>query len=200
MGRRLLLHVCAVMTLLVLPVHGQKIESYLNDMREGLVPYGTLTGANCHRMVIDLHQSGLWGAFATIDGTNPDKPGEPTGTILRFDVLQISVDLAALDEDNVRNLDLFSTDYVTKHEKGTPFVADTPAIWLHASGLNGKMTLQTIDLSKAHALSGQKNITWTDLGFAVVERKLAFIPFSDQQHADAFQKAIQKAIVLCKAQ
>ena len=62
------------------------------------------------------------------------------------------------------------------------------------------MTVHTVDLDKVQALRGQAHVTETQMGLSLDERKFVIIAFSDQEHADAFQKAIQKAIVLCKAQ
>jgi hypothetical protein len=62
------------------------------------------------------------------------------------------------------------------------------------------MTVHTVDLDKVDALRGERNVPDSQLGLTVDTRKSATVAFSDQQHADAFQKAIQKAIVLCKAQ
>jgi hypothetical protein len=111
--------------------------------------------------------------------------------VVKVDVLRIYVDLADLDEDKVYKLALFSGEYVNKHQKGTPFAADTQAVMLNTHGLN---------IDKVHALRGKTDITEDQMGLFIDMRKGAIITFSDQQHADAFQKAIQKAIVLCKAQ
>jgi len=62
------------------------------------------------------------------------------------------------------------------------------------------MTVNTIDPEKVHALRGQTHVTDAQMGLSIDERKYALLLFADQQHADAFQKAIQKAIVVCKAQ
>ena len=62
------------------------------------------------------------------------------------------------------------------------------------------MTVNTVDLDKLDALRGQSDIPESKMGVSLDERKFAIITFSDQKHADVFQKAIQKAIVLCKAQ
>jgi hypothetical protein len=177
---------------------GQKIDSYISDMREALVPYGTLTAPTCHAVEIDL--KGPWSNFAIPDGTNKDSPGELTWTVLKVDVLRLYIDLSDLDEDKVQSQPIFSLDYISKHQKGAPYVADTPAVLLFTRGLNTHMTVHTVDLDKVHALRGQTHVTETQMGLSLDERKFAIITFSDQEHADVFQKAIKKAIVLCKAQ
>lgn len=181
-----------------LSAQSQKVDSYLSDMREALVPYGTMTAPTCHAVEIDL--AGPWGNKAIPDGTNKDSPDEPTWAVLKTDVLRIFVNLADLDEDKVQNHSLYSLKYISQHQKGTPYVADTPAVMLFTRGLNANMTVHTVDLKKVNALSDQAHVTESQMGLSLDQRKYAIILFSDQQHADAFQKAIQKAIVLCKAQ
>jgi hypothetical protein len=68
-----------------------------------------------------------------------------------------------------------------------------------ASELN-HMTVHQLDLEKLKALQGETKIPEDKFQFTVKEVGVALIEFSDEQHADYFQKAIQKAIVLCKAQ
>ena len=191
---------CLGLLFLAVPLsaQGQKVDSYLNDMREALVPYGTMTAPTCHRVEIDL--SGPWGNQAIIDGTDKTAPGQPTWAILKVDVLRIFVDLTDLDEDKVQEPSLYSLKYISQHQKGTPYVADTPAVALFSHGLNAYMTVHTVDLDKINALSDKNHITESQMGLSIDQRKFALILFSDQQHADAFQKAVQKAIVLCKAQ
>jgi hypothetical protein len=176
---------------------GQKIDSYISEMREALVPNGTLNAPSCHAVLIEL--TGPWANYALPDGVNKET-GELTWAVLRLDVLRLYVDLSDLNEDKVTNHPIFSLEYISKHQKGTKYVADTPAVMISTSGLNSKMTVNTIDLDKVHALRGQTDITENQMGLSIDERKGAIVTFSDQQHADVFQKAIQKAIVLCKAQ
>lgn len=188
------------MTLLVLPVHGQKIESYLNDMREALVPYGTMTAPTCHEVEIDL-TTGPVGTYLFPEHADRgvNDPSQ-TWAIIKVDVRRVFVDLSDLDEDKVYKMSLFSGEYINSHQKGTPYVADTPVVMLNAHGLNANLTVHAVDLDKVHALRGKTNVTEDQMGLFVDLRKGAMITFSDQQHADVFQKAIQKAIVLCKAQ
>jgi len=201
MGRTLFWRVCAAMTLLVLPVNGQKIESYLNDMKEALVPYGTMTARSCHAVEIDLTTVIQVGTYLLPERPNVEVTDESQRwAVVKVDVLRIYVDLADLDEDKVYKLALFSGEYVNKHQKGTPFAADTQAVMLNTHGLNSNLTVHAVDLDKVHALRGKTDITEDQMGLFIDMRKGAIITFSDQQHADAFQKAIQKAIVLCKAQ
>jgi hypothetical protein len=187
------------MTLLALPVHGQKIESYLNDMREALVPYGTMTAPTCHSVEIDLTApvgTYLFPEHADKEVSDPSQ----TWAVIKVDVFRVYVDLADLDEDKVYKMSLFSGEYISNHQKGTRYVADTPVVMLNTHGLNGNLTVHAVDLDKVHALRGKTNITEDQMGLFIDLRKGAMITFSDQQHADVFQKAIQKAIVLCKAQ
>ena len=185
------------MTFTVLSAHGQKIESYISDVREALVPYGTVTGPTCHAVEIDL--TGPWGTYAIPAGPDKDT-GELTWLFFKVDILRLYVDLSDLNEDKVLNQPIFSLEYVGKHQKGTAYVADTPVVTLSMSGLNKTMTLESVDLAKVDALRGQTKITESQWGLSIDQSKMVMIPFSDQQHADAFQKAIQKAIILCKAQ
>ena len=181
-----------------LAAQGQKIDSYLSDMREALAPYGTMTAPTCHAVEIDL--VGPWGNQAIPDGTDKDAPGQPTWAILKVDVLRIFVNLAGLDEDKVQNHGLYSLKYIGQHQKGSPYVADTPAVMLFTHGLNDYLTVHTVDLEKINTLPDKAHATESQMGLSIDQRKYAIVLFSDQQHADAFQKAVQKAIVLCKAQ
>ncbi len=176
----------------------QRVESYIADMGEALVPYGTVSAMSCHAVLIEL--KGPWADFAIPDGIDSSSPSEMTWSVLRFDLLRIYIDLADLDEDKVLNHPIFSLEYIRDHKKGTPYVANTPTVTLFTKGLNTSMTVHTVDLDKVDALRGERNVPDSQLGLTVDTRKSATVAFSDQQHADAFQKAIQKAIVLCKAQ
>jgi hypothetical protein len=183
---------------LCISTSGQKVDFYIHDLSEALVPYGTVKISACHNLMLELH--GPWGNFAIPDGNDKDHTGQLTWTVIKVDVSQIWIDLALLDEDKVQNFKLFSLEYLSKHEKGTPYVADTPAVMISTTGLNNQMTVNTIDPDKVHALRGQTHVTDAQMGLSIDDRKYAFLLFADQQHADAFQKAIQKAIVVCKAQ
>jgi hypothetical protein len=156
---------------------GQKIDSYISDMREALVPYGTLTAPTCHAVEIDL--KGAWSNFAIPDRTNKGSPDELTWAVLKVDVLRLYVDLTDPDEDKVQSQPIFSLDYISKHQKGTPYVADTPTVMLFIRGLNMHMTVHTVDLDKIHALRGQTHVTETQMGLSLDERKFAIITFSD---------------------
>jgi hypothetical protein len=158
----------------------------------------TIAAKNCHNLEIALH--GPWGDYAIPAGVNEEKPGELLWAIIKVDVLRIFVDLADLDEDNVHNHAIFSLEYIGKHQKGKPYVADTPTVIVGTKGLNTKMTVNTVDLDKIKALDGQREITESQMGLTIDRRKAAFFLFIDQEHADAFEKAIKKAIVVCKAQ
>jgi hypothetical protein len=178
--------------------YGQKIDSYMNDMREALFPYGTMKGSNCHSLEIDLN--GPWANFAIPDGTNKDKPGELTWSVLKADAFRLFIDLSDLDEDKVQNQPMFSLEYLSGHQKGTPYVADTSSVLIFTKGLNSQMKVHVVDFDKVQALRGQTKVTENQMGVTLTERKFAFVLFSDQQHAEVFEKALQKAIVVCKAQ
>jgi hypothetical protein len=188
---------CSVL-MLSASMFGQKIDSYVSDMREALVPYGTLTAPTCHAVEIDLN--GPWAHFAIPDGTNKNSPGELTWLVLKVNVLRLYVNLSDLDEDQVESQPIFSLEYISKHQKGTRYIADTPSVMLFTHGLNTNMTVHTVDLDKIDALPALTHATESQMGVSLDERKSAIIIFSDQRHADVFRKAIQKAIVLCKAQ
>ncbi len=178
-----------------LPARGQKVESYIFQMGQSLVPYGTVSAPTCHQA--EIHLSGPWGNFAIPSGT--DANGELTWMVLKIDTLQIDFDLSELDEDNVKNQAIFSLGYLAKRQKGTRPIADTPMVMFSTNGLNTYMLVQTIDPEKMDALKGQV-VTDRQMGLTLGQSKVAFMLFTDQQHADAFERAIRKAIVLCKAQ
>lgn len=186
-----------ILILLVQPLFGQKIDSYIKDIGEALVPNGTLYAPTCHNAVIEI--KGSWANFAIPDGVDK-KSGEFTWSVLRSDVIRIFFDFSDLDEDKVQNHPVFSLGYIQKHKKGTPYVADTPTVMFFTKGLNNKMTVNTIDLDLVEKLHGRNSVTEKQMGLSIDERKFAFIQFVDQQHADIFQKAIQKTIILCKGQ
>ncbi len=166
-------------------------------LREALVPYGTITAPNCHKVEIDL--IGPWGQYAIPASINQQKPDKYDWGIIQVDVIRIFVDLATLDEDKVNNQAIFSLEYVANHKRGTPYVSDSPMVMIVSQGLNNEMTLNRVDLAKIEAWTGP-TIPESQMGITVDARKAAFILFEDQQHADAFEKAIKKAIVVCKAQ
>jgi hypothetical protein len=174
---------------------GQKIDSYMADMREALEPYGVLAGNDCHAMEIDLN--GPWGNYALPDGL--DKSGEFTWTVLKMDTHRVFLDLADLDEDKISNHAVFSLEYIRKHQPNSKWVADTPTVGLQAKGLK-RITVHQVDLDKLASMRGQTKVTEDKMGLNIDQKQAVFILFSDQQHADYFQKAIEKAIILCKAQ
>jgi hypothetical protein len=134
---------CAVL-MLGQSAFGQKVDSYISDMGEALVPYGTLNAQTCHSILIQLH--GPWANYAIPDGIEKDSSDKPTWTVVKADVIRLYLNLSNLDADKVQNYAVFSLDYIGKHQKGTRYVADTPAVMLFASGLNAHMTVNTVDL------------------------------------------------------
>lgn len=186
---------CAALMLFGVSAEAQKLDSYLGDMQEALVPYATMKSTSCHSVEIDMN--GPWGDFAIPSGVN--KTNEIEWAVLRVDVLRLYVNLSDLDEDKLQNKAIFSLEYISRHEKGTPYNPDTPAVMLFTHGLNTAMTVHAVDLDKVHALRGKRG-TESDMGLSIDERKFVIIPFQDQAHADVFNKAILRAIVLCKAQ
>ena len=176
----------------------QKLDDYMHDMSEALLPDMMVRQASCHSLMLEIH--GPWGNFAIPDGTDKDHPGQLTWSVVKIDIQQIWIDLSKLDEDKIQNVKLFSLEYISKHQRGTPYVADTHGITLFTKGINNEMTVNNVDLDKVHALEGQTHLTDSQLGVGIDERKYAILIFKDQEHADVFQKAIQKAIVICKAQ
>lgn len=190
--------VFAVVMFAVLCVQGQTVNAYIIDMGEALVPYGIISSANCHSVEIDLF--GKWGDYGIPDGINKEKPDELTFAVIRVNALRIFLNLSDLDEDKVINHAIFSMGYIAKHQKDMPYTADTPSVFIATSGLNTEMTVYTVDLDKVKAMSGQTHVPESQMGITIDERRGATLLFKDQAHADAFQKAIQKAIVVCKAQ
>jgi hypothetical protein len=202
MKRSLFTSVRALILLLIglaltINASGQKVDFYIQEMSQALLPYGTLTAPTCHAVEIDL--KGPWANYALPDGVGKEN-GELTWSILKLDVIRLDVNLSDLDEDKVMNHPIFSLEYINKHRKGTPYIADTPAVMLFTLGPNNNMTVHTVDLDKMEALGGHTHTSESHMGVSHNERKFAIITFSDQEHAGAFQKAILKAIVLCKAQ
>jgi len=182
--------------LFALAAHGQKIDAYMKDMQEALAPYGKMTTSSCQSILIETN--GPWANYALPAGVDKEGGGL-TWAVLKVDVLRLYVNLSDLDEDKVQNKPIFSLEYLSKHQKGTPYVADTPAVMIFTRGLNATMIVHTIDPDKVHALRGQTHVSEKEMGLSMDERKFAIITFTDQEHADVFQKAIQKAIVVCKA-
>lgn len=174
----------------------QTADSYIHDMSEALAPYGDVGNTACHNLLIDMPP--LFGNFAIPDGVDKDT-GDPTWAVLKLDVLRLYVDLSDLDEDKIQNHPIFSLEYLSKHQKGAPYVPDTPAVMLFTHGLNAKVTVNTVDPDKVHALHGRTDVKENEMGLSIDQRKYAIVTFTDQEHADVFAKAIQKAIVVCKS-
>lgn len=186
------------MILAAFSAHAQNLGTHIDNMREALVPYGEIKGANCHKVEIDL--IGPWGDYGIPDGVNKQKPDEFMWAFIKIDTLRVFVDLAVLDEDKVMNHAIFSTRYISEHQRGTEYVADTPAVMIHTGGLNEKITVETVDLKKLNALNGKENVPESQMGITLDQKKAVMILFTDKEHADAFEKALKKAIVICKAQ
>jgi hypothetical protein len=197
MQRRFSRALAGAVFLVAIAAPTQTVDSYIHDMNEALAPLGDVATTTCHNLLIDMPP--LFGNYAIPDGVDK-ATGDMTWAVLKLDVLRLYVNLSDIDEDKIQNHAIFSLEYLSKHQKGTPYVPDTPAVMLFTHGLNAKVTVNNVDLDKVHALHGRTDVTESDMGLSIDERKYAIIAFSDQQHADAFQKAVQKAIVLCKAQ
>ena len=179
---------------------GQRMDSYINDLSEALVPYGTITApnGNCHNVEIEL--SGPWGDYGMVDGR---RGTEPTFLILKINALRIFVDLANLDEDKGQTMALLSGEDIANHKgpwQAGELKGSRPAVFIAGSGLNNGMTVYTVDLKKLKALPEGKTVTESQMGVTLDSKRSVIILFSDKGHADAFDKAIKKAIVVCKAQ
>ena len=118
---------------------------------------------------------------------------------IKLNTFRLYLDLCKLDEDHVENQAIFSLEFLSQHPREVRPRPDTPMVILSTSSINENMTFVSVDSDKVHSLHGMTG-TASEMGLSMNQGRLAMIPFSDQQHADAFQKAIQKAIVLCKAQ
>jgi hypothetical protein len=66
---------------------GQKIDSYLHDLSETLVPYGTVKNSACRNLTLEFH--GPWGNFAIPDGRDKDHLEQLTWTVIKVDVSEI---------------------------------------------------------------------------------------------------------------
>ena len=183
--------------LCALSLQGQNISSYIHDLGEALVPYGEITASSCHNVEIDLN--GPWGEYAIPSGINEQDRSQLKWAILKIDIIRIFVDLATLDEDKVKNQAIFGLKNVADHKRGTPYKPDQPVVVIVSQGLNNEMMLHRVNLDKIKPLEGRTDIRESQMGITMDSSKAAFILFEDQEHADAFEKAIKKAIVVCKA-
>ncbi len=166
-------------------------------MRGSLFPVASLKGESCHHLEIEM--KGPWGDFAIPAGMSKQHPGEIEWMFIKLDTFRLYLDLGKMDEDKVLNQAIFSLEHLSQHADEVRPRPDTPMVMLSTSGINENMTVVSVELDKVHSLHGEIG-TAGEMGLSMDQRRLAVIPFSDQQHADAFQKAVQKAITLCKVQ
>src|ERR1700744_149558 len=171
---------------LAIGAQAQKLDDYMHDMSEALLPDIIVRQASCHSLMLEIH--GPWGNFAIPDGTDKDHPNQLTWSVVKIDVQQIWIDLSKLDEEKVQNAKLFSLEYISRHQKSTPYVADTHAITLFTKGLNDEMTVNTVDIAKVRALEGKTLLTDSQLGLGSEERKSESLIFKDQERADGSQE------------
>jgi hypothetical protein len=179
--------------------NAQKPDAYIQDMRQALLPLGSIEALNCHS--VEIHPAGTLGGFVLATGTN--EQGEVLWSIYRIDVIRFSFDMSDLNEDNVRNDMVISLSSFSKHQKGTPYPAEDMAVVLIPSTSSmKKITVHAVDLDKLNGLqsSEKKQLTESEMGTRTEQRVSVLMSFSDKDHADAFVNALKKAIIACKAQ
>lgn len=179
--------------------NAQKADAYIQDMRQALLPLGSIEAPNCHS--VEIHPASTLGGFVLATGTN--EQGEVLWSIYRIDVIRFSFDMSDLNEDKVRNDMVISLSSFSKHQKGTPYPAEDLAVVLIPSTSSmKKITVHAVDLDKLSGLQSSENkqLTESDMGTRTEQRVSVLMSFSDKDHADAFVNALKKAIIACKAQ
>lgn len=189
---------CALMALAAAPANAQSISSHIDSMAWALAPYGTIKAPSCHSVEIAL--IGPWGDYALISGVDRNRPTEPTFAVIHINALRIQVDLADLDEDRISTPGFYSMSYIAKHQGGQPWVPDNPGGLFSTVDKVKKITIETVDLKKLDEIPNRAEVSESEMGTSRDQKQLATILFVDKEHADSFQKALQKAIVICKAQ
>ncbi len=174
----------------------QKADVYIHDMAQALLPGGTIQAPSCHQ--VDVHPATLLERFAA--ATGQDEKGEITWSIYAVNALSFSFDLSDLDEDRIRNDMVRSLASLSAHQTGTPYPApDLPVVLIPASD-SQKITVHAVDLDKLDSLPRQNNLTESEMGVSIEQRKAVLVGFRDKDHADAFVNALKKAIIACKAE
>ena len=179
--------------------NAQKADAYIQDMRQALLPLGSIEAPNCHS--VEVHPASTLGGFVLATGTN--EQGEVLWSIYRIDVIRFNFDMSDLNEDKIRNDMVISLSSFSKHQKGTPYPAeDLAVVLIPATSPMKKITVHAVDLDKLNGLqsTGNKQLTESDMGAKTEQRPSVLISFSEKDRAEAFVNALKKAIVACKAQ
>jgi hypothetical protein len=181
-------------------VHAQKVGAYLQEMERALLPLGLVDASNCHN--VRVYSPSTLGAYALAVGI--DEKGEPRFNIYAADSIESDIDLAALDEDRVKDFAVVSGAELAKHRTGDPWTNDKAAVLIPSSSPRKQITVHAVDvlqLERRRAAGNQ--VSESDLkamNTNVEERMAVNLLFSDKDSADKFVNALKKAIVVCKAQ
>ena len=176
--------------------HAQGVDAYITAMEQAMHPFGIIEVHTCHNVTI--HPANHLGLLWIPSGVNSH--GETTYSAFAIDEVRLNLDLSALDEDKVLSDVMISSSYFDKHKLGTPMVPDTPTVLIPAISPRHQITVYAVDLDKMRDVQQETHVTEDSLISKVEQRMAVIVTFSNKDQAEAFKSALQKAIVVCKAQ
>jgi hypothetical protein len=186
------------------------VDSYIKDLQEALVNTGSIDPwSSCHHLTIDIE--GGWGYAKIPDGVErqPDESSAFTYAMLQNNVLSIALDLAEVDEDQVKTEQYYSPDrdleraLKVRGHQGLTALENVPVVYIGSKKLNGLLVTR-FDLAKLRAAQPASELTQAAL-YSLLGAKSAYgnateIWFGDKAHQEAFKVALQKAAIVCRAQ
>lgn len=177
----------------VIPGSAQKADAYIHDIAQVIAPYGgRIDAPNCHQ--VNLYPASILTKFVLVTGLN--EQGEPLFNVYAIDVLRVEFDLSDLNEDKILNGMHISSSSLAHWEKGTPLPPPDLAVVLIPATSPKMITVHAVPDNVKYG----SNMTESEMGVRIEQRKGVDISFPDKDRADAFVNALKKAIIACKAQ
>jgi|ERR1039458_5555974 hypothetical protein len=188
--------IVAFLSLCAFQADAQGTDVYIKDMEQAMHPFGIIDAHTCHSVTI--HPANRLGMLWIRDGINSQ--GENTYSAFAIDEVRINLDLATLNEDKVISDVMISSSYFDNHKLGTPMVPDTPIVLIPALSPRHQITVYAVDFDKLKDHQQKNQVTEDSLISKVEQRMAVIVTFTNKDQAEAFKNALQKAIIVCKAQ
>jgi hypothetical protein len=188
--------IIAFLSLCAFQAGAQGTDAYIQDMEQAMHPFGLIEAHTCHNVTI--HPANRLGLLWIPSGVNSQ--GETTYSAFAIDAVRINLDLSALNEDKIMTDTMISSSYFDNHKLGAPMVPDTPIVLIPSISPRHQITVYAVDFDKLKDLQQKTQVTEDTLISKVEQRMAVIVPFSNKDQAEAFKNALQKAIVVCKAQ
>ncbi|MDE1161324.1 MAG: hypothetical protein PW792_05175 [Acidobacteriaceae bacterium] len=180
--------------LLVPQAKAQTLADYLKRMTFVIAPFGQVTGTDCRR--VQFERSGPWQNLAIPDGVD-ERNHDYTWSIVRSDLLRVTLDLTTLDEDKVTAQNFFDLDDIKRsRERGTTPQANAATVVFTTAR---PVPAEIVDLAKVASFTNAAGVPESELGVSTEERRYVLLVFTHKEQADMFANTLKKAIVACKA-